>query len=149
LVCVSCKEKHFFHRSESGTDSVIRSTFPASSAKHRKPVCHHCYCRCEGVMLHELPGLLKELFEMKWNEKIYFQPLNNIHIRYTIYYKDSQCLCATGWYGRSCSCMNPDHKLRAIVTGRKNGVRVFGLVWEGIGQFGWTHCALASVLILF
>jgi hypothetical protein len=46
---------------------------------------------------------------LKWNENIYFQPLNNIHIRYTIYYKDSQCLCATGWYGKSYSCMNPDH----------------------------------------
>jgi hypothetical protein len=33
-----------------------------------------------------------DLLKWKWNEKIYFQPLSNIHIRHIINNKDSQCL---------------------------------------------------------
>jgi hypothetical protein len=51
-----------------------------------------------------------------------------------IYIKDKQNkfkitigLRGTGWYGRSNSCINPDHRLSANMTGRKSGVWEFGL----------------------
>jgi hypothetical protein len=91
----------------------------------------------DNVMIWQRHDMTTSWYEKKMkNEKIYFQPQNSIHDRQINLDKEQQCFRATGWCGKSYSCVDPDHWLSAIMTGRKNGVWVFGLVWKGIGRFG-------------
>jgi hypothetical protein len=60
LVCVSCKEKHFFTGQEPVLVILSDQHFPPALPS----TGHQCaiVIRCEDALLHELPGLLKEFF---------------------------------------------------------------------------------------
>jgi hypothetical protein len=82
-VCISCKEKHFF----TGQNPVLI----VLSDQHFPPALPSTGRQCVIIITvsARMPCCMSSLdcwkSYLKWNENIYFQPLNNIRIKYTIY----------------------------------------------------------------